>query len=196
MFVLSRSLRSRLGFQASYVLAKAEGNVNNSGWGAWLGGSTWMTPNTGIINTSGELSNSRRHEVKLHTSYRVPVVDVMLGVSYTGMSGYPYAAYAQLTQSQLNVVGSSRRQIFLAPRGSEHNDFYHVVDLRAEKVFNLNGQRFGLYVDANNLTNRPGVTGRVTRYPSTEIGGETVEYAGPTTLQNPRQITFGARWSF
>lgn len=196
MFVLTKSFRGNLGFQASYVLSKAEGNMDNSGWGDWLGGTRWMSPNQAIVNNTGELSNSRTHEIKIHTSYRVPVVDVMLGLSYTGMSGYPYTPYAQLGQSALNVVGSSRRRIYLLPRGSERNDFSHVVDLRAEKVFNLAGQRFGLYVDANNLTNRAGVVSRNTRFPSTEIGGETVLYGAPTSVQNPRQVTIGARWSF
>ncbi len=196
MLVLTKSFRGNLGFQASYVLSKAEGNMDNSGWGDWLGGTRWMSPNQGIVNNSGELSNSRTHEIKVHASYRVPVVDVMFGLSYTGMSGFPYTPYAQLGQSALNVVGSSRRRIYLLSRGSERNDFSHVVDLRAEKVINWAGHRFGVYMDANNLTNRAGVMSRNTRYPSTEIGGETVLYGAPISVQNPRQITFGARWSF
>jgi hypothetical protein len=196
MLVLNRSLRNRFAFQVSYVLAKAEGNVNNSGWGAWLGGTTWMSPNTGIINAYGELTNSRRHEFKVHTSYTVPKVDVMLGLSYIGMSGTPYTPYVQLSQSQLNIVGSSRRQVFLLPRGSERNDFYNNVDLRAEKIIPVGGHKFGIYMDANNLFNTSGVTSRNTRHPSTTIGGETVLYGAPTALQSPRQLTFGARWSF
>ena len=39
MLVLSNSLRGRLGYQFSYVLSKAEGNVDNSGFGAYLSGS-------------------------------------------------------------------------------------------------------------------------------------------------------------
>ena len=36
MLVLSNSLRgSELGYQVSYVLSKAEGNVDNTGFGDW-----------------------------------------------------------------------------------------------------------------------------------------------------------------
>jgi len=196
MFVLSRSLRSNFGFQASYVLSKSEGNMDNSGWGDWLGGTRWMSPNQAIVNNRGELSNSRTHEIKIHTSYKVPYVDVMLGLSYTGMSGYPYTPYAQFGEGDLNVIGSSRRRIYLKERGSDRNDFYHVLDLRAEKVFNVSGQRFGVYADFNNLTNRAGVISRNTRYPYTTIGGEQVLYGWPTEIQTPRQVTLGARWSF
>lgn len=196
MLVLSRSLKNRWGFQASYVLAKAAGNIDNSGWGAWLGGNTWVTPNLGIINNYGELTNSRRHEVKVHFTAQIPKADVLFGVSYTGTSGRPYTPYQQYSQSQLNMTGSGRRQINLQPRGSQRNEFYHNVDLRAEKMFHVMGNRFGAYFDITNLFNRSGILGVSTRYPSTSIGGNTVNYQSPTSIQGARQATFGVRWSF
>ena len=179
------------------MLSKAEGNVDNSGFGNWLGGSGWLTPNTGAINSYGELTNSRRHEFKLYTSYLIPVADVLLGVSYTGTSGRPYTLYAQLSGRSLNVPGSSSRsQVYLLPRGSERNEFYHNVDLRAEKLFNFSGNRFGVYADVTNLFNRSGITSVNTRYPSTTIGGNRVLYQAPTGVQSARQVTLGARWTF
>ncbi len=103
MLVLSSSLRNRLGYQVSYVLSKAEGNVDNSGFGAYLAGTTWNSPNTASINTFGELTNSRRHELKAYVSYQIPRVDVILGGVYTGLSGRPYTPFQQYTQSQLNL---------------------------------------------------------------------------------------------
>ena len=82
MLLLSSSFRNRFGYQLSYVLSKAEGNVNNSGFGAWLSGTTWNSPNTALINTYGELTNSRRHEIKAYVSYEVPRIDVMRGRRY------------------------------------------------------------------------------------------------------------------
>ena len=200
MLVLANSFRSRLGYQLSYVLSKAEGNVNNSGFGAWLGGATfanaWNSPNTAITNAYGELTNSRRHEVKLYGSYQIPVVEVMLAGTYVGLSGTPYTPYGQFSTSDLNLPSSTRRQIFLAPRGSERNDFYHNVDLRAEKAFRIQGNRFGIYADVVNLFNRGTITARQTRHPSTTIAGDTVLYQAPTTIQGARQVTFGGRWSF
>lgn len=191
MLVLSNSLRGRLGYQFSYVLSKAEGNVDNSGFGAYLGGSPWTSPNN-LINADGELTNSRRHEVKMYFTYNVPVVDVMVGGNYTGLSGRPYTPSFIFTNSQLPTGGSSRRTIFLQPRGTERTDFVHQVDLRAEKVFNLQGHRFGIYADMLNLFNDNAVTVRQATYPSS--GG--IDYQAPTGIQGARQITFGGRWSF
>ncbi|HSL23460.1 MAG TPA: hypothetical protein VK886_18165, partial [Vicinamibacterales bacterium] len=192
MLLLSNSLRGRLGFQISYVLSKAEGNVDNSGFGNWLGGTAWNSPNTAITNAYGELTNSRRHEFKAYFTYLVPRIDVMLGGNYTGLSGRPFTPYGQFGSGDLNLPSSSRRQIFLAPRGSERNDFFHQVDLRAEKAFTVQTHRFGIYADMENLFNTASVTSRQTRYPSSA----GVAYKAPTGIQSPRQVTFGARWIF
>ena len=93
MLVLSNSLRGSFGYQFSYVLSKAEGNVDNSGFGAYLNGTAWNSPNTALINSFGELTNSRRHEIKAYFTYRIPKVDVMLGGDYTGLSGRPFTPY-------------------------------------------------------------------------------------------------------
>ena len=197
MLLLSNSLRNRLGYQLSYVLSKAEGNVDNTGFGNWLGGTGWRSPNTAVTNAYGELTNSRRHEVKAFVTYEVPKVDVMLAGVYTGLSGRPYAPFAQFSSSDLGgLPGSGSRQIYLAPRGSERTEATHNFDLRAEKVFNINTHRFGVYADMINLFNTAGITAVQTRYPSTTIAGETVLYGAPTGVQGARQITFGARWSF
>ena len=82
--------------------------------------------------------------------------------------------------------------IFLEPRGSEENDFTHRVDLRVEKAFNVQGNRFGVYADTINLFNANGVTSRQATYPTS--GG--IAYKAPLGIQGARQITFGGRWSF
>ena len=192
MLVLTNSLRGRLGYQFSYVLSKSEGNVDNSGGSAYLGGSQFTGPNTTLINAFGELTNSRRHEVKAYFTYRVPKVDVMLGGNYTGLSGRHFTPSFVYSNSTLPTGGSSRRTIFLEPRGTEENDFIHNVDLRVEKVFSIEGNRFGIYADTLNLFNANAVTARQATYPSS--GG--IAYRAPTGIQGARQITFGARWSF
>ncbi len=196
MLVLSNALRNRLGYQVSYVLAKAEGNVDNSGFGNYLGNTTWNSPNTAITNTFGELTNSRRHEIKAYVSYNIPKVDIMLGGVYTGLSGRPYTPYQRFTTTQLNLPGNSRKEIYLEPRGSRRNDFFNQVDIRAEKAFRVEAHRFGVYADLVNLFNTATITTRQARYPSTSIAGEDVAFNSPTAVQGARQITFGARWSF
>jgi hypothetical protein len=194
MLVLSNSLRGRFGYQLSYVLSKAEGNVDNSGYYTYFAGGSggWTSPNTGLINTYGELSNSRRHEIKAYLTYRIPVIDVMLGANYTGLSGYPFTATQQFPSSQLDVGSSSRRTIFLEPRGTEKNDFLHYLDLRIEKFVELQGNRFGVYADIVNLPNASGVTDREARFPAS---GD-VAFRAPTGIQDARQVTFGFRWMF
>ena len=197
MLLLNSSLKRRLGFQVSYVLAKAVGNVDNTGFGAWLGGLTqWPAPTSALINTDGELTNSRRHELKADIAYQIPRIDVLLGGVYTGTSGRPYTPYGQYSSSQLNLPSSGRRQILLEPRGTEKNDFFNQFDLRAEKAFKVEGHRFGVYADIVNLFNTASITTRQTRVPNTTISGATVLYKAPTGVQGARQVTFGGRWLF
>jgi hypothetical protein len=196
MLLLNSSFKGRFGYQVSYVLSKAEGNVDNTGFGNWLAGTGWDSPNTAITNAIGELTNSRRHEFKAYLTYQVPRIDVMLGGNYRGLSGRPFTPYGQFSSSQLNLPASGRRQIFLEPRGSERNDFSHNFDLRAEKAFKIETHRFGVYADITNLFNSAAVTSRQTRVPSTTISGATVLYKAPTGIQGARQVTFGGRWSF
>ena len=192
MLLLSNSLRNRLGYQISYVLSKAEGNVDNTGFGNWLGGTGWASPNTSVTNAYGELTNSRRHEFKAYFTYQVPRIDVMVGGNYTATSGRPYTPFGQYGSGDLGLPGSSRRQIFLAPRGSRRNEAFHQVDLRVEKAFRVDTHRFGLYADMVNLFNTATITGVQTRFPSS--GG--VDFGAPTGVQGARQVTFGARWAF
>ena len=137
LLALDSSLRNRFGYQLSYVLSKATGTVDNSGFGNWLNGVVWDSPNTATINTDGELTNSRRHEIKAFVSYQVPKIDVMLGGAYFGYSGRPYTPYVQLSRTaRLNAADRTPgRRVFLEPRGTERNDFFNQFDLRAEKAF-------------------------------------------------------------
>jgi hypothetical protein len=196
MLVLNNSFRTNFGYQLSYVLSKSEGTVDNTGFGNWLGGTFWDSPNTAVINSFGELTNSRRHEIKGYVSYLIRPWDVMLAGTYTGLSGRPFTPYGQFSSSQLSLPGSSRRQIFLEPRGSQRNDFFNQVDLRAEKAFEISGHRFGVYTDITNLFNTASVTTRQARVPSATIAGEVVLYKAPTAVQLARQVTFGGRWMF
>ena len=193
MLVLTNSLRTHFGYQFSYVLSKSEGTVDNSGEGNYLGGTFWQGPNTALINSYGELTNSRRHEIKAYFTYQIPRIDVMLGGNYTGFSGRPYTPFEVYSNSQLPVGGSSaRRTIFLEPRGSQRNQFENQVDLRIEKAFLVQRNRFGIYADIINLFDSAAVLSVQARYPSS--GG--IAYGAPTGIQSARQVTFGARWMF
>lgn len=195
MLVLTNGFKGNLGYQFSYVLSKAEGTSDNTGTG-WLYGSTWISPDTALINSYGELTNSRRNEIKMYFTYLVPRVDLMLGGNYTGVSGRPYTPYEQFSQGALGLPVSAARQILLEPRGSEHMPFENQVDLRVEKAFQQAGHRLGIFVDFTNLFNSAAITGVQTRYPSTTISGTKVLYQAPTSIQGARQVTFGTHWTF
>jgi hypothetical protein len=196
MLVLSNSLRGRVGYQFSYVLSKSEGNVDNSGFGAYLSGSTYTSPNVVLINGYGELTNSRRHEIKGYFTYRVPKVDVMVGGNYLGLSGSHFTPSNVYPSSQLSVGSSSRRTILLEPRGTRENDFRNQVDLRVEKVFQHGANRFGVYADTINLFNSNTVTSRQATYGTNGAGSGGIAFLAPTGVQGARQVTFGVRWSF
>ena len=192
MLLLSNQLRNRLGYQISYILAKAEGNVDNTGFGTHLGGTGWFSPNTAVTNSYGELTNSRRHEFKAYFTYEIPKIEVMLGGNYTGLSGRPYNVFEQYSSGQLALPGGTRRQILLEPRGSRRLPTFHQVDLRAEKAFRVQGHRFGVYMDAINLFNTATITAVQTRF----SGSGGIDFEAPTGVQGARQVTFGGRWAF
>jgi len=192
MLLLSNQLRNKLGYQISYVLSKAEGNVDNTGFGNHLGGTGWFSPNTAVTNSYGELTNSRRHEFKAYFTYEIPKVEVMIGGNYTGLSGRPYNVFEQYSTGQLALPGAARRQILLETRGSRRLPTFHQVDLRAEKVFRIQQHRFGVYLDAINLFNTATITAVQTRF----SGSGVTDFEAPTGVQVARQVTFGGRWSF
>ena len=197
MLLLNSSLRKRFGYQLSYVLSKATGNVDNTGFGNWLAGTTWDSPNTAIINAYGELTNSRRHEIKAYVSVPGPQNrrHARRGV-LRATADVRTRRTLQYTARQLQPADATPAQIFLEPRGTERNDFYNKFDLRAEKAFEVSGHRFGVFADIFNLFNTATVTTRQARYPSTTISGRHGAYKAPTAVQAARQLTFGGRWLF
>ena len=149
-----------------------------TGWAA----RTWDSPNTAIINTFGELTNSRRHEIKADVSYRFPKVDVLLGGVYTGYSGRPYTPYQRYTNAPAESADqSAAKEIFLEPRGTERNDFFNNFDLRAEKAFRVQRppvrrlRRHHQSVQHGDGDDAPGASIRARR-----SQGATVLYQAPT----------------
>ena len=200
MLVLNRRLANRWQAQASYVLSKATGNVDNTS-GQQISSSIFESPVRALVNTQGNLTNDRRHEFKLLASYQIPFIEVSVNTFFRAMSGRNYAPFALFTNSQLNAP-TSQRQPLLEPRGARRLPNDITLDLRFEKVFNIGGRdRIGLFADITNTTNRSTVTSYLTRVPSTSVTvapGESVSlpFETPGSLVSPRQAQFGLRWSF
>jgi hypothetical protein len=195
MFVLTKSWSNRWQGQFSYVWSEAKGDVGNAGR-AGFGGVAFRNPNTAITNTDGYLENDRTHEFKAFGGYQIPKIEVAVNAYYRGVSGRTYTPVANVSGSSsvLNWTGSLN--IFMEPRGSRRYEAEHIVDLRAEKVFNVGIHRFGVFMDVANLFNNDTVIAVQTRVPSRSILGNTVLFDSPTALVGARQLTFGGRWSF
>jgi hypothetical protein len=193
MFVLTKSYSNRWQGQFSYVWSETKGTVSNGGT-ASVTGSFFEAPNFALVNSNGLMVNDRTHEFKVFAGYQIPKIEVSVNAYFRAISGGTYQADRTVSGSTLNWPATST--IFLEPRGSRRLDMLTQVDLRAEKTFNIDVHRFGVFVDVQNLMNNDTITGVVTRYPSRSISGNTVLFESPTSIQQPRQITFGGRWSF
>jgi hypothetical protein len=211
MFVLSKRFSNRWQAQASYVLSKTEGTLDNRGFGANAGFShQWETPNLAVVNADGPAGYDMRHEVKLFASYDIPKIEVGINGYYRFFSGYPYAPIVNFSGDDRSALGlasspSAWRRPLAEPRGYAYYDNQSLLDLRLEKIFKFGpgNDRIAAYVDINNLFNSGVITEVVTRLDGSTVGTTEcdgtycdVPYGGPVSIIAPRQVTFGVRWSF
>jgi hypothetical protein len=208
MFVASKRFTNRWQAQVSYVLSKAYGTVDNTAEGSFGansstngGGGTrqYETPNVTLVNSNGELTNSRRHEVKVMFGTQIPVVEVGFNAYFRSVSGRPYTPFEQFATNQINFPPTSAgRRVLLEPRGSRVRERENILDLRVEKIFKIGAgkNRIALYADITNAFNASTITGVQVRVPDLVIGTETVGFESPTGVITPRQTILGARWSF
>jgi len=86
------------------------------------------------------------------------------------------------------------------PLGSRRYPSEMQLDRRIEKTFTVSGNRFGIHGDIQNVFNRGGITSVLTRVPGTDTstpqGIVTLPFETPGTIQDPRQLRLGGRWSF
>ncbi len=208
MFVLSKRFSHRWQGQASYVLSKAYGTMdnnsessfgNNSSTNGGGGPHQFETPNVSLVNANGEQTNSRRHEVKLMMGVQVPKIELGVNAYFRSLSGRPFTLYQQFASSVISFPPSSGgRRVLVEPRGSERRPSENVLDLRLEKIFKLGvgKNRISVYADITNVFNASAATDLQYRVPDRVIGTETVKAKAPTALLSPRQTTLGARWAF
>jgi len=208
MFVLSKRFSHRWSGQASYVLSKGYGTVDNTSEASFGqnsatngggGAHQFETPNVALVNLNGEQTNSRRHEVKVLLGLQVPVIDLGVNAYFRALSGRPYSLYQQFSSSVISFPASSGgRRVLLEPRGSRRRDRENILDLRLEKIFKLgtDKNRVSLYAEITNVFNADTVTDLQYRVPDRLIGTVRVKYGAPTALISPRQTTLGARWVF
>ncbi len=193
MFVLTRGFANRWQAQASYVYSRTKGTVTN-GTFSGITSSQFQTPNLATVNSDGLVGFDRKHEFKVFAGYQIPKIEVSANVYYRYLSGLPWTPFQRISSGNFNWTGSI--DMLLEPRGQRRTESQQLIDLRLEKVVQVGTNRFGLYLDAENLLNAGFVTGVQTRYPSVSISGTSVPLGGVTAITAARQLTFGARWSF
>jgi len=200
MLVLDKRYSNNWGGRVSYVYSKAEGTQDNDGFDTYGASTLYESPSRALINQQGLLTNDFEHELKVFASYQWPRIDLNLNASYLLLGGRPYTPYQQYSFGDIGYPSSSGRRILLEPRGTNRRDMRHIVNVRLEKHFTVGASRnrFSVFMDVFNLFNDDTVTGIQTRVPDQSYAGvdEPVEYGAPTALVLPRQVTFGARWSF
>lgn len=192
MAVLTKNFSNRWQAQASYVWSQAKGTVGNTGLISW--GTGYLSPSLGFVNADGYMENDRTHEFKVLGGYQIPGIEVNVSTYYRAISGARYTPFISVSGGTLNYPGSISPR--LESRGSRQLPMEQAVDLRFEKRFSLDVHKIGVFADIGNAFNNDSVLARQARYPNRGISGSTVAFDAPTSIQQPRQITFGARWTF
>lgn len=200
LVVLDKRMSNRWLGRISYVLSKAEGTFDNSGFDSYGSSTQYETPTRALVNNDGRLSNDIRHEFKLMANYQVPVIEVGLSAYFRSISGGFYTPFERFSSSRINFPLSSGRQPLLETRGSREYERFNLLDLRVEKIFKVNNgnDRISVYADFNNVFNKDIVSAVNTRWPEVGIAGfeEPIAFGAPTGLVAPRRVTLGARWQF
>ena len=207
-FVVRKRYANRWQLFASYLLGSAEGNIGthfNDGIGY-----TVSNPNQ-LINSFGPLSLDATHQIKVNGSILVPG-GINLGLSYLGISGYPWRSFVSEIGGQFggatyfqfirgvhypvtNAAGQQYREtqvtLPLEPRGTRRVDFRNALNLRAEKIIGLPGdRRIGIIVDVLNVLNGNAVT----HIQAQRL--EFVNYGLPELVETPIRARFGLRFFF
>lgn len=196
IFSLEKPLSDRWQAKVSYVLSKNEGTVEptyseNTGYGR-----QFETPTLALVNVDGPFIYSRPHEIKVLATYEIPVIELNVNAYYRWISGYTYTPYQRFGSGTINFSAAAGREPWLEPRGSRRLDPENLLDLRVEKTFRVPGGRLGVYADVFNVFNSGWVDDVQIRYPSASVDGFDVAFGAPDSVVEPRQVTFGARWSF
>jgi hypothetical protein len=189
---LERRRSKRWQAKVSYVLSQNKGTVDPFS-GEHIGyGRQFETPTLALLNASGSFIASRPHEFKVFLGYDIPKIEVSLNAYYRHISGETYTPFQRFSSSVINFGALVGREPNLEPLGLERLPAESLLDLRAEKVFKVRGGRLGVYADIFNLFNASLINGVQNRVPSSN----GILYGSPDSIVEPRQVTFGARWSF
>lgn len=112
-------------------------------------------PNAALVNADG-LSGGRVHNFKASGSATLPY-RIVFGANLLWASGLPITRTVQIGACTSTITSGCLRQgaqtVNAEPRGSIELPARYQIDLRLGRLFDVNGQRFELGLDAYNLSN-------------------------------------------
>jgi hypothetical protein len=164
-------------------------------------------PNNAYVNANG-ISGGRRHNFKASGSYMFPH-RITFGANFRISSGRPFTRTVQIPGCSAtvttNCVNQGNTTVNAEPRGSFELPALATLDLRAGRIFNLQGQRFELSMDVYNVTNsnvvfnvRSGTGTTNVRYANdpTQPVTPIPTFNSPTGILGPRIIRFNVTYWF
>ena len=124
-------------------------------------------------------------------AYQIPVIETSLGFNLTGRQGYPIPYIARVSTSE----GS--QPVLISDEIDNHRlPNITVLDLRLAKDVRLGPVGLTVSADVFNVFNTAYADEVQQRVPARSIEGFDVLFESPTSIEYPRQLTLGARWSF
>ena len=165
------------------------------------------TPNQAFVNASGQ-SGGRRHNFKALGSYVFPY-RITFGANFRISSGRPITRELGIDQCEddviVNCLSHDDEDVRAEPRGSVELPALATVDLRAGRIFSLEGHRFELSMDVYNVANsntvfnvRQGTGLTNVRY-ANDPGRSFTQiptFMSPTGVLGPRIIRFNVTYWF
>jgi hypothetical protein len=177
-FTAEKRFADRWMMNASWVVSKIEGNINNTG--NFGNSGEYDSPNLDPRLQpfrNGRLTNDNTHIAKLLGMVRGPFGIVASGIYY-------YTSGQTFTRTVRRNVGRTY-EIFAEPRGSQRLDPRTNLDMKLEKQFSLGDRRrLGVTFEGFNLMNNTTITSRTSRSGST--------YFQPTAINQARRFRVGA----
>jgi hypothetical protein len=195
-FLFNKRFSNKWQMMLSYVHSKTTGTIDN-GWGddiGWGGRNSQEAGDPNFwINAEGHATYDPTDMLKVQGTYILPF-DISFNAYFRAITG---TAWAQRFRTR--TLSQGRVTFYTEPRGDRHYDMQKILDLRLEKIFNLQEKyRLGVMIDCFNVFNANTITSWGTRigydwnpgdYPSTD--GHDL-YG----IVNPRQVRLGIRLIF
>ncbi len=195
---LQKRYSKRWSLDASLVWSDVTGNAD---WGinSYVGDFEDLN---GFVNADGTLPYNSEWVFKVSGSVDLPW-NFMFSGFYQYQTGEHWTPYVRMR----DLFYNDRTSVYLTPRGSEQYDNRSVLDLHLQYDLKIgNDLVLGFFIDAFNTLNSEKVTSVTQRWgdyyyaywnhPEESEWASSDSYETPTSIQQPRVIRIGAKFSF